>query len=116
MNQLGPSATCRICGTDLRRLWDEATLVRMRVEWNRMMANGMCDACQVARLAAAIEYENALAEIRLVMDLGASWLRLRPTRIHPALRYARYRLRRADEQGVRLKMWPATRPAREETA
>lgn len=114
MNKLGPSRICRICGKDIRRLWGEALLVRLRVELNRMMANGMCDDCQNARLAAAIEYENALAEIRLVMDLGGSWSRRRPPTVHPALRYARFRRDKAEAQCVALKMWPAARPAREE--
>lgn len=113
MNKLEPSATCRICGFDISRNWNVATLVRMRIEWNRMMANGMDDNCQRARFEAAIEYENAAAELRLVMELGADWTRKRATSAHPALRYARWRLRKAEAECVRLKMWPATRPARE---
>lgn len=115
VNKLEPSARCRVCGLDIRAQWNVTTLARMRVEWSRMMANGMDDRCQVARFEAAVEYENAMAELRLVMDLGASWTRKRPPSQHPALRLARWRLQEATRRCEELKMWPADRPVREET-
>lgn len=113
MNKVRPSARCLVCGTNLRRLWDVETLARMRVEWNRMMANGICDNCQRDRFQAAIEYERAQDYLRLVLHLGATWKRSRPTRMHPELRYAFWRRRAATNRCVALKMWPAGRPVRE---
>lgn len=114
MNKLEPSPTCRICGFNLRGNWNIATLVRMRIEWNRMMSNGMCDNCQHDRLNAAIEYEAAVGDVRLVTSMGARWSSHRPPRLHPALLRASHRLSRAVTRCEELMMWPADRPVREE--
>lgn len=111
MNRLTVSRHCLICGLDLYANWHVATLVRMRIEWNRMMNNGMCDSCQHKRLAAAIEYEQASNQVATVTALGAGWTRSRSGQPveHTALTQASYRLRKADAECVGLLMWPAGR-------
>jgi hypothetical protein len=91
-------------------------LVRLRAEFARMVANGICDDCQSNRMEAAQEYENAVAQVRLVAAMGGRWSNTRPPVIHPALAEAVQRRNAADAWCVRLKMWPADRPHREETA
>lgn len=113
MNRLPAAPSCRICGTDLNERLRRTTGILLRAQLGRQITNGMCDGCQLARLTGAIEYEDAMAEVRLVMELGAAWSRSRPPSAHPALRYARWRRTEAEAACVRLKMWPATRPVRE---
>jgi hypothetical protein len=106
VNRLAPSSVCRVCGMNLRRRLDRSDLVLMRMNFARMIANGMCDGCQFDRLEAAMEYENAAAEVRMVTALGAGWSRSKPPVIRPELAQARKRARAADAWCVRLKMWP----------
>jgi hypothetical protein len=111
VNRLAVSRRCLVCGLDLYANWHVATLVRMRIEWNRMMTSGMCDGCQHKRLAAAIEYEQAANQVALVVALGASWSRSgrgQPVE-HTALTQASKRLRKADARCVELLMWSAER-------
>lgn len=114
-----PSGVCRVCGMNIRRRLANTELVRLRAEFARMMANGICDDCQSNRMEAAMEYENAAAELRLVTFCGAGWSKSRPPKLHPALRQSMRRVAAADAWCVRLKMWqPAARPLfgmREET-
>lgn len=112
MNRLQPSDRCRICGVNLRARLNRTTLIRLRAEFARMIVNGMCDNCQSDRLEAALEFENATAEARLAIDLGAGWSKRRPPKVHPVLQQAMARRNAADARCVRLKMWPARRPER----
>jgi hypothetical protein len=106
MNRLDASPYCRCCGMDLRARLANTDLVRLRAEFARMIANGMCDNCQSDRLEAALEYEAAVNEVSLVTYLGGGWTRDRPPRLHPALSQAKRRLNAADARCVRLRMWP----------
>lgn len=110
MNRLPAARFCAVCRLDLFVPWREATTHRVKLHWNRQMANGLCDDCQRDRYDAAVEYEGAIAEMRLVGALGATWSKSKPPILHPALRQAMQRLGAADARCVRLKMWPA--PAR----
>lgn len=110
MNRLTTSPSCGICGRDLHARWLAASLVRMRAEWARMMATGMCDDRQSDRMEAALEFEASINELALVRYCGAAWSHHRPPRIHPVLTQARRRLRVADARCVRLKMWAGSRP------
>lgn len=115
MNRIGPSTHCAVCGMNIRARLNACALVRLRAEFARMMANGICDDCQSDRLEAAMEFENACAEVRLVTHMGAGWDHTVPPRIHPVLSQALMRRNRADKRCVRLKMWPADWLVREET-
>jgi hypothetical protein len=118
VNRLAVSRHCLICGLDLYANWHVATLVRMRIEWNRMMNNGMCDGCQHKRLVAAVEYEQAANLMALVVSMGAGWTRMASSQPqpHPALAGATRRIRTADARCVELLMWPTERAAyREES-
>lgn len=115
MNRLEPSSYCGICGMDMRARLMNTEMVRLRAEWARMLANGMCDNCQSDRLEAALEYEAAVNDLSLVTYLGGGWSRSRPPRLHPVLSQAKHRLNTADARCVRLRMWPEdNRPPREE--
>lgn len=111
MNRLKSSGECRICRTWLEGLWARATSDAERASVARQMDNGMCDACQCLRLAAAIEYERASYEIRLLHALGARFIRHRSIGSE-AIRQAQSRIERANDQCVALKMWPSDRAAR----
>jgi hypothetical protein len=105
MNRIEPSPRCLVCGMNIRARLLACDLVRLRAEFARMMANGICDDCQSDRMEAAQEYENAVAEIRLVTFMGAGWSSTRPPEMHPALAQAVKRRNAAAAWCVRLKMW-----------
>lgn len=111
MNRLKNSGNCRVCGVWLEGRWAEAPTVAERAELTRQIDNGMCDACQRLRLAAAIEYERASYEIHSLNDLGARLTRHR-TAGSEAIRQAHARIEAAEDRCVALKMWPSGRAAR----
>lgn len=104
-------AACRVCGYDLAGRWAVATLVTDRAALARQMTSGFCDSCAWLRYQAALEFMAAADELALVIYCGAGQTRIAPRglpRPHPALTQATTRLRAAEKECVRLKMWPAT--------
>jgi hypothetical protein len=105
VNKIRWSTDCLVCGKDMR--WSGPPMARS--ERMRQIENGICDPCQRARYAAALEYERAVSEVRMLSDFGAV-LGNRThgmTRNNQILYQATHRLRAADAECVRLGMWPA---------
>lgn len=105
---MGRSFDCRVCGFRLTAVMPAAT-VRERAEWARQIDNGVCDPCSRQRWTAAVEFERASYGVHLLISMGAGWdLTVRPPRPISVLARALGRLKAADHECVRLKMWPAT--------
>lgn len=107
MNRMGYSTRCAVCCTDLAELLVEMSSRKLRASIHRQMSNGLCDQCQRARHAAAVEYEHAAEAVHLVVYLGAEQYGY-PPRIPTVLHEASLRLKQANQECIRLKMWPAT--------
>lgn len=103
-----PANVCWICGLDLKALQYNSTAAE-RLSLDRQIGNGMCDSCQRLRQAAAVEYEAACAEVRMMQSLGADRFVSFHRNFHPAMRQALNRVETADRRAVALKMWPADR-------
>jgi len=91
-----------------------APTVAERHDLSRQIDNGLCDGCQRERQAAAVEYEQAADEMRMVTYCGAGWNGRGAA--HHALTQALKRGEAANARCVELKMWPdersTTRPIR----
>lgn len=109
MNRAGYSLNCIVCGLDFHALLFETGSYSARARIHRQISNGICDADQRLRYAAAISYERASSAVRMVTEMGATWSAARPPKLSPVLREAHYRLEQANRECVRLKMWPANR-------
>ena len=104
---MGRSSTCRLCATDLAALLAATRTVLEHKSISRQVASGLCDTCSRLRLAAAVEFERASHDVRMLAAMGAGWLHTRPPRPIPVLARAMGRLQAAEQECVRLRMWPA---------
>lgn len=93
MNKMRPSSLCLVCHG------------RIPLTEHRQVDAGLDDPCQRLRRAAAVEYIAAADEVRLLQQLGAAVPGHRQPIWRGPLPRAIDRLKRADAECVRLKMW-----------
>lgn len=110
MNHLKSSASCRVCRRWFEGDWAKAETVERRQNLDRQMWAGICDACQRDRWSAAVEYEGAAAEIRLLIHLGADIQSGKPPKFLPLFSKALDRAKAAEARCIRLGMWSWERP------
>ena len=112
MNRIRYSAICLICADNMQARMDRTEPIAERAELMRQILNGICDPCQRLRFAAALEYQAAKDELAVMILLGAGTPRHRQGETmpfaHPAYKQADLRLKYANQECVRLRMWPAT--------
>jgi hypothetical protein len=105
---MGRSPNCRVCSVVLIAMHITSGTVAEHESISRQIGNGICDACSRLRHLAAVEFERASHDVRMLAAMGAGWLHTRPPRPIPVLARAMGRLQAAEQECVRLRMWPTT--------